>query len=180
MLNTAFASTVPSDLRIGDTYPTGTGFGGFVIPDIPPYDQFALVCVCVPSHVTVKLDSFTRGPPALTNAESSKFLPVAVDEVDVAVVVQDAVPPPKVMPGFETGWAVACVGPFSEHCPCVGTSTVVPALVNDADPMLATPGWGAAEAGEATKGAANAAARVVVTIVVRMSLSSRRPGPLPR
>ncbi|MBE8517645.1 hypothetical protein ILP97_09030 [Amycolatopsis sp. H6(2020)] len=117
MLNTAFARTVPSDFRRGDTYPTGTGLGGFGIPDSPLYVQFAFVCVCVPTHVTVKLDSFTRGPPALTRADSSKFRPVAVDVVDGGgdVVVQDDVPPPKVMPGFETGWAVALVGPLIEQ-----------------------------------------------------------------
>ena len=122
LLNTAFARTVPSDFRRGDTYPTGTGLGGFVIPDSPLYVHVAFVCVWVAVHVTVKLDSFTRGPPALTNADSSKFLPVAVDVVDVAsvfgsvtVVVQDEVPPPNVIPGFETIWAVALVGPSIEH-----------------------------------------------------------------
>ncbi|WP_206790951.1 hypothetical protein [Amycolatopsis sp. MtRt-6] len=116
MLNTAFASAVPSAFRIGDTYPTGTGFGGFVIPDIPPYDQFALVWLCVPEHVTVKLASFTRGPPALTSADSSKFFPVAVEEVDVGFgEVHDDVPPPNVTPGFATTWAVALVGPLIEQ-----------------------------------------------------------------
>jgi len=170
-LNTAFARTVPSDFRRGDTYPTGTGLGGFVIPDIPPNVQLALVCVCVPSHVTVKLDSFTRGPPALTNADSSKFLPVAVDFVDVGDLVQEDSPPPKVMPGFETAGAVALVGPSIEQCPWAGTVTVEPAFVNDAEPMSATPGCVAAEAGEAAE-ATTAVTTNAVTIVLRICSSS--------
>lgn len=70
----------------------------------------------------MNVDSLTRGPPALTRADSSKFLPVAVDVVVVAsvfgsvtVVVQDDVPPPKVMPVFVTTWAVALVGPSTEQ-----------------------------------------------------------------
>ncbi|MEU7784054.1 MULTISPECIES: hypothetical protein [unclassified Amycolatopsis] len=185
MLNTAFASTVPFDFLIGDTYPTGTGLGGFAIPDIPPNDQFAFVCVWVAVHFTVNVDSLTRGPPALTRAESSKFLPVAVEVVDVAsvfgsvtVVVQDDVPPPKVIPVFWTTWAVAVVGPSTEHLPWVGTVMVEPALVNSAEPMVATPGCGPARAGVAVAAspATNNSVPARAVVVVRMSLSSLPTG----
>ena len=89
---------------------------------MPPYVQPAFVCVWVAVQVTLNVDSLIRGPPALTSADSSKFLPVAVDVVVVAsvsgsvtVVVQDDVPPPNVMPVFDTDWAVAVVGPVTEH-----------------------------------------------------------------
>ena len=35
--------------------------------------------------------------------------------IEVTVVVQDDVPPPNVMPGFATTWAVALVGPSIEQ-----------------------------------------------------------------
>ncbi|MGW4057322.1 hypothetical protein ACWEGE_03545 [Amycolatopsis sp. NPDC004747] len=177
LLNTAFASTVPSAVRTGDTYPTGTGLGGFAIPDNPPYVQLALVCVCVPSHVTVQLDNLTRGPPAGTKAVSSKFLPVAVDLVEFgSVFVQDDVPPPNVMPGFESVGAVADVGPSIEQRPWAGTVTVEPSFVNDAEPMSATPGAVAADAGEA----ATAVTTTAVTIVLRICSSSTSRASLPR
>ncbi|WIX87341.1 hypothetical protein [Amycolatopsis sp. DG1A-15b] len=165
VLNTAFARTVPSGFRSGDTYPTGTGLGGFVIPDIPLYVQFAFVCVGVLSHVTVKLDSFTRGPPDLSSADNSKSLPVAVTFVSV----HDDVPPPKVIPGFETCWAVALAGPPIAQWPWGGTSTAV----NDAEPISAAPGGGedAAEPAEAARPVTTKA----VTIMLRISLSSSPP-----
>ncbi|MER6790575.1 hypothetical protein [Amycolatopsis mediterranei] len=165
MLNTAFARTVPSDFRSGDTYPTGTGFGGFAIPDIPPNVQFALVCVDALSHVTVKLASFTRGPPALTSADSSKSLPVAVTFVSV----HDDVPPPKVIPGFDTRSAEPADGPPIAQGAWGGTSTAV----NEAEPMLATPGCGEADEGEE---AARPVTTKAVTIVLRISRPPRLRG----
>src|SRR3954447_20565835 len=116
---------------------------------MPPNVQFAFVCVWVAVQVTVNVDSLMRGPPVLTSADSSNPLPVAVDVVVVAlvfgsvtVVVQDDVPPPKVIPGFDTCWAVVLVGPPTEQWPCIGTLIVVPAFVNSAEPMFATPGCG--------------------------------------
>ncbi|MEV6831556.1 hypothetical protein [Amycolatopsis sp. NPDC051102] len=166
MLNTAFARAVPSGFLICDTYDAGTGLGGFGMPDRPSYVQFALVCVRVAVHVTVNVDSFTRGPPAGTSADSSKFLPVAVNDDGL----HEDVPPPNVMPGRETSWAVVVAGPSSEHVPWGGTSTVTPALVNEAEPMLAMPGAWAACAGATAANESTA-----VTIVVRIPLSSSPP-----
>ncbi|WP_308678114.1 hypothetical protein [Amycolatopsis sp. A133] len=119
----------------------------------------------------MKLDSLTLGPPALVNADSSKFLPVAVD----LAVVHDDVPPPKVMPGLETASAVALVGPAIEQAPWGGTSIFEPSFVNSAHPMFAIPGkpTEAAEAGETAEVTRPVTAKAV-TMVLRISLSPRR------
>src|SRR6266496_916208 len=187
MLNTALASTVPFDLVIGFVYIGGTCAGRPLIPVIPPKVQLAFVWVCVAVQVTLNVASLIRGPPALTSADSSKFLPVAVDVVVVAsvsgsvtVVMHDDVPPPKVTPVLVTTSAVALVGPSIEQWPWVGTMIVEPDLVKFAEPMFATPGWGSAWAGtEAAQSPANnsvptSAARLA--LMLRMTLSSLLTG----
>jgi hypothetical protein len=114
----------------------------------------------------VKLDSLTRGPPARSSAASSKSLPVAVTFVSV----HDDVPPPKVIPGFETTWAVALAGPPIAQWPWGGIS----AVVNEAEPISAVPGC-AAEAAEVAV-TARLVTTTAVTIVLRISLSSSPPG----
>lgn len=128
----------------------------------------------------MNVDSLIRGPPALTSADSSKFLPVAVDVVVVAdvfgsvtVVAQDEVPPPNVIPFFDTVWAVAVFGPLTEHWPCTGTLIVASPFVNSAEPIWATPGCGAACAGTPTASPATnsvPASPARLAIVLRMSL----------
>src|SRR3569833_1060722 len=125
-----------------------------VNPMLPSPGRFWVLNTAFAS--TVPFDSLIRGPPALTSADSSKSLPVAVDLVVVAsvsgsvtVVVHDEVPPPKVMLVFVTFWAVALVGPSTEHLPWTGTLIATSPLVNSAEPIWATPGCGAACAGAA-------------------------------
>src|SRR3954470_7019938 len=157
------------------------------MPDMPPSFQFAFVCGCGAVQVTLCGDSLIRGPPALTSADSSKSLPVAVDLVDVAsvsgsvtVVVHDDVPPPKVMPVFVTFWAVALVGPSTEHLPWTGTLIATSPLVNSAEPIWATPGCGAACAGAAVTASpakiSVPASAPRLAMVLRMSRPPCRPG----